>query len=357
MEFIKSVIFLVNLTIYPFIIMSEVKHPTGFTNLERCIEKEFPVKFLLSEADSEQFILILQNGIVINEGGLITCNGEIFEDTETYKNDQQNLLQKNRNIAEEPILFFDGKLVVISSPGQENWYHWLFQVIPRLKIMAESGIKYDKIYINNLKYSWQRQSLAIVMEKLGIETDSLLLVEGDTIIQATTLIVPSVPFILSKERKIFPEWLKKFIQNIFFVDDKENTIKRIYISRSKAKVRRIANENELIKFLEKFGFVALNLEDLSIQDQARYFHNAHIIIGPHGSGFANLIFCRPNISIIEIDHELDDNNQRSFFKKMAEIMKCNYIPFYVDKVDEENLENDMYVDLESFEKFLQSKAI
>ena len=132
--------------------------------------------------------------------------------------------------------FFDGKLVVISSTGQENWYHWLFQVLPRLKILTESKIEYDKIYINNLRYAWQKDALSIILKMLNISHDRLLLVEGDSIIIAKTLIVPSVPFIPSKEeRRIFPTWLKEFLRNSFFKNNDINVLKRIYISQSKTK--------------------------------------------------------------------------------------------------------------------------
>ena len=92
------------------------------------------------------------------------------------------------------------------------------------------------------------------------------------------------------------------------------------------------------------------LEDLSIYEQAYYFNNAEIIIGPHEYGFSNLVFSRPETIIIEIDHGLKDE-QRSFFKKMAQIMNCNYYPFYVDLVEEENIEDDMYIDLKMFHSF------
>jgi capsular polysaccharide biosynthesis protein len=335
-----------------------LQKPIGFTTIQQCIEKQIPIQFLLHENHAKQFVLSLHDGVVIGEGGIITKEGEILEDTETYKHDQHKLLSGQRDITTDPSLFFDGKLAVVSSPGQENWYHWLLQVLPRLKILIDSGISYDKIYINNLKYKWQRESLSIVMEKLGIPQDRLLLIEGDHAIIAKTLIVPSVPFIPSKERRFLPSWLKEFIRSTFLIHKECLGAKRIYISRSKASIRRITNETELVQFLKGKGFVVLHLEDLSIYEQAQYFYNAEIIIGPHGSGFTNLIFTQPNTSIIEIDHALE-TGQRSFFKNMAKnpaynYMDCNYNAFYVDIVDETDLEKDMCVDIPSFEQFCKN---
>jgi capsular polysaccharide biosynthesis protein len=321
-----------------------LQHPNGFTTTQ---SEQNSILFLLSESDSHQFVLSLDHGAVINEGGIITKEGKILKDTETYLEDQHRLLKSGRNILDDEMRIFEGKLAVISSPGQENWYHWLLQVLPRLKILADSEIPYDKIYINHLQYPWQKESLTIVLNELHIPQEKLLLVEGDVIIEAQTLIVPSVPFIPSKGTPL-PEWLKSFLSHCFLkANHLIQTPEKIYISRAHASTRRIINEAELIQFLEKEKFVICHLENLSIHEQAHLFHNAKIIIGPHGSGFANLIFCKPETQIIEIDHGLKED-QRSFYKKLAHTLSCNYFPFYADEVDEEQLEDDIFLDLSSF---------
>ncbi len=317
-----------------------VQHPDGFVTVD-----ELPAVYFLEE-ETRQFVVTLEGGVVVNEGGIVTAEGKILKDTETYLSDQQQLLKEGRNIAEENPGYFDGRLAVISSPGQENWYHWLFQVLPRLKILADSGVQYDKIYLNNLKFPWQRQSLEIVLKIMGIEFEKLLLVDGDTILEATHLIVPSVPFIPSVAN-ILPAWLTEFIHHCFLKEGPE-TPQKIYISRAKARCRRIINEEEFVHFLKENGFETFYLEELSVYDQARLFRGAEIIISPHGSGLANLIFAKPGTTVIEIDHKLPDEDQRSFYKSMAEMMQCHYHPFYVDEVKEEDLEKDLCIDIGRF---------
>lgn len=335
------------------------KHPNEFITLKEHIDKGGFAKFLLQESDSQQFVVCLKNGVVINEGGIVTEDGKIFKDTETYQEDQHRLLRSRRDILSEDSIFFDGKLAVISSPGQENWYHWLFQVLPRIKILLDSGLEYDKIYINNLKFKWQQESLGIIMKLFNLSDDCLFLIEGDCIVKASILIIPSVPFIPSKS-PVFPYWLKKFIRNTFLIKKDEHdscdSPERIYISRSKANIRRISNENDLIKLLKKNGFVILNLEDLPVHEQAEFFCNAKIIIGPHGSGFSNLIFSNPGTCIVEIDHGLI-GDQRSFYKRIAEIMDCHYFGYYPDFVEEDDLEKDINIHILDFCNFCKEFKI
>ena len=87
------------------------------------------------------------------------------------------------------------------------------------------------------------------------------------------------------ERKIFE---RKF---------KNSDFKRIYIDRDdidpeRNSNRRIINEIELRNMLEKLGFTFVKLKELSFNKQISIFHNAQIILGLHGAGFANLVFCK-----------------------------------------------------------------
>ena len=112
------------------------------------------------ENGTTPFVLSLPNGTVVNEGGILTQEGFVLEDTRTYapgkKEFSDRMLAAVRN---EKHLFFEGRLAVISSPGAENWYHWLLQILPRLIILSKSQVAYDRIYVNNLVHSWQKHSL------------------------------------------------------------------------------------------------------------------------------------------------------------------------------------------------------
>jgi capsular polysaccharide biosynthesis protein len=334
-----------------------VQHPDGFTTLSEHAENGGFVQYLLPESDSAQFVVCLKNGTVVDEGAIVTTDGKIFKDTETYKEDQHRLLRGQRDIASENPIFFNGNLVVISSPGQENWYHWLFQVLPRIKILIDSGLEYDKIYINNLKFNWQKESLGVVRKLLDISEDHFLLTIGDSIVQASNLIVPSIALTPSKS-PAFPLWLKNFIRSTFLATESQSRYsERIYIPRSKANIRRITNEEALIKVLQQEGFAILNLEELPIHQQAQLFYHAKIVIGPHGSGFSNLIFSNPETCVVEIDHGLMGEEQRSFYKQMAEMMDCHYFGYYPDLIGEDLLEEDITIDPSDFLNFLQKSKI
>lgn len=290
----------------------------------------------------------------MNEGGILTQEGYIVEDIQTSLRDQHHLQNKNRDLNSENPLFFRGKLAVIASAGSENWYHWLLQVLPRLIILKAAELEFDRIYINNLKYPWQWASLEAVLDYCQIDPSKILIVNGDVIIQAEELLLPSVPFIPVKDTPL-PAWLVKTLRAIFLEKQELPSIeapKKIYVSRKNAALRRIRNEEALIELLEGFGFQSVELEKLSPQEQALMFSQAQYIVGPHGSAFANLIFAEPGYTLVEIDHGTDP--QRSFYKRLTALTGGLYLPFYVDHTTEEHLDEDMTVDLAAFKAFLET---
>ena len=56
----------------------------------------------------------------------------------------------------------------------------------------------------------------------------------------------------------------------------------------------------MISKLKAKDFNIITFSDYSISDQIKLFYNANNIVGLHGAGFANIVFCNPNTKIIEL---------------------------------------------------------
>jgi len=291
-------------------------------NLEKTQLSYLATEIMLYNDDLLQFVAQLSEGIVINDGKILTKDWTIIEDTQTSpQNDQLKLRE-----LDEEFLHYDGKLAVISSPGWENWYHWLLQVLPRLAVLNESGVEYDHVYINGLEHEWQKTSLKSFLRHFDIPEEKLLLLNEDCIIKAKELIVPSVPHIPSKHHNYLSPWLKETLKDVFLKSDTEcETYDKIYISREKTSCRKVINEEKIKGRLEDLDFKILNLEGLLPEVQAKIFANAKVIAGPHGSGFANLIFTDPEFKLMEIDYE----EARSYYKAMTEQLGGQYKLYHV----------------------------
>ena len=72
---------------------------------------------------------------------------------------------------------------------------------------------------------------------------------------------------------------------------------RFYINRKK---RRLKNEPEIQSYLTSIGYSVLNLEDLTLDDQVHLFSHATEIMGFHGAGLTNILFCNKDVKVFEI---------------------------------------------------------
>ena len=191
----------------------------------------------------------------------------------------------------------DGRVAVLSGLSGNVYFHWMVDVLPRIELLRRSGrdlAEIDWFLVNSCEHQFQRESLRI----LGIPEEKVL--ESDRLphIQATELIVPSFAGYLGWP----PGWAMDFLRREFLkgIIPSLSYPKRIYISRSKARYRRVLNEEDVVEVLEKFGFVSILPESISLAEQIAHFYHAEVIVAAHGSGLTNTIFCRQGTKVIEL---------------------------------------------------------
>ena len=78
--------------------------------------------------------------------------------------------------------------------------------------------------------------------------------------------------------------------------------RRLLISRADAKFRRIVNEPAIAGLLAPLGFETIIPGALSLGDQIAAFRDATHVVGPHGAGLANILFCAPGTHVLEAFH-------------------------------------------------------
>jgi tetratricopeptide (TPR) repeat protein len=191
----------------------------------------------------------------------------------------------------------EGKVAILASLFNDAYFHWMFDVLPRIELLKLSEIDLASIdyFLVNHQWPFQQESL----ERLAIPADRILTPATHPHIQADHLIVPSFPATISW----MPQWTCDFLRRVFL---KEGAIasspsnRRFYISRNHTTNRRIINELEITKLIEKFGFQTVILESLSIAEQAKLLATAEAVIAPHGGGLTNLVFCQPGTKVIEL---------------------------------------------------------
>ncbi len=84
--------------------------------------------------------------------------------------------------------------------------------------------------------------------------------------------------------------------------------RRIYLSRRGAHDQRLppAMQVELDTLLDRRGFEALDLFNMSFEDQVKAATEAEVILGPHGAALTNLVFSPRQTKVIELTSRIGE---------------------------------------------------
>jgi capsular polysaccharide biosynthesis protein len=259
------------------------------------ISAQFPGDFVLGIRDGRVYSLDASNMAVI------TREGQLIEQVSFQWSDDVILDGKHNKIFRETIFKapkkFKGNVFSLLAGGGAitYYYHWLFDAMPKFYLLQKAGLfdKIDFFLVPNYVHQYQKDFL----RHFGVPPEKIINAELEKHIRADTLYVTS--YVRLEEHQ--PKWTCDFIYNSFVKPgSKKQRNKRIYISRKDASVnRRIFNEDELIEMLKGFGFEILLLTNLTIFEQVEMFNAASIVIGAHGAGFSNLVFCEPGTKVLE----------------------------------------------------------
>lgn len=196
-----------------------------------------------------------------------------------------------------PLHCVKGNVAALTSmASSSNYFHWMFDVLPKVDLLQKNNLfsKVDHFVISG-EYDQriQRETLSF----LGIPKTKVIESETHPYIKADTLIATT--FLFSTVN--IPEWKCVFLRKAFFGEkDVKKGPRRIYISRSDAKARRIINEKDVFTFLSNFGFEKHVLATKPVSEKVELFSSADIIIGAHGAALANIVFCGKGAKVIEL---------------------------------------------------------
>ena len=194
-----------------------------------------------------------------------------------------------------------GLSAVLAAPGGNTYYHWLLDVLPRLELLRRAGFDpagADQVIVNSVRHPFQRETLA----RLGIAADRVVSSDVERHLECEEMLLPS----LVAPSGLPPRWAIDFLAGLFAdggaSPSTAPTPERVYVSRQGAARRRLHEPEALEAALAARGFVTVQLETMTVAEQARLFRGAREIVGVHGSGFTNLVFARPGAAIVELFH-------------------------------------------------------
>lgn len=250
--------------------------------------------------------LLYDDVIISSESGIIqTHRGQVIADTLDHSQAIVDLYKRS-DTGEISILKpkerLEGCWLSLLLSNQDNYYHCLVINLGRLFQISEQEAKnIDGVlipyHLTDVEYRAFEVGLKSVFRDKVIKIKK---VQWGESLEVEKVFLPwnavavfagyTHSGVISFYRKIVP---KSHSTELFFPT-------HFYIDRRAASNRRLHNEDELIEALEQQGFTIIQLEYLTFDEQMLLFSHAEYIIGAHGAGLANMVFCQPGTKIIEL---------------------------------------------------------
>ena len=322
----KSLRSSVFLSIYGKLVISKKPPKTKFKLLRDTNSKDFlRYKYKFFEmSDGRVFTDNIENVSIISKNKLL--------DKFSYQQIKGKLVgsKKNQVISTGTpkfILKINKSLAILAqgASGYNNYAHFLFDIIPKIKLfsLAINLKKIDYFYFSKLN-KYQKDIFRII----GIDKKKIIDSNKYRHLQCKKIYGVTHPSYFkgtfSYAQSYMPAWIIHHLKKKFLKYKKStNKFKKVFIDRSDSKLKhcKLINNNEIKRFLKSKGFKIITLSNLNFKKQISIFNNAEIIVGPHGAGFANLVFCKKNTKVIELRPK---NHPNRVYERVSGINKLNY---------------------------------
>lgn len=253
----------------------------------------------------ENFLFLGEEGIIVDTlGKKILCGGAFGSSITFVKDYLRNLIGAVDGDDYRPVLLDIDKIdiekidepgLVLTSPGQTVFGHWLLDFVPRLFIAEQLGLNRGTVYLSQ-RHSWAdiffdvfnipltsirtysttrcqfyRSVNYISVLKSGYLLDRTIVRQAWNVLSARLASIPS------KLEEPFGE--------------------KVFVTRQGWNSRSLENEQELVELAVERGYKTVYPEQYALADQARIFQSARFIVGPDGSGLHNIIFSYPEAKL------------------------------------------------------------
>ena len=220
------------------------------------------------------------------------------------------------------------KAIFVGSWSAHNWYHWIIDTLPSIFLARALPEEFDSypVLVDEVALSrpaWLEPLATVIGDR---EVIPLSRTGYTTVSDLVWIDSPSSPgpLPLLKSGKpsfrVHPTALRAYREHLISTLDLEDIAqepkKRLFLGR-KATPNRPYNQEELITEAARFGYEPVFLEELNFAESVKVMMEAQSVIGPHGAGWANALFCHPGTTgIMWTWRESLDNN---WFSNIAQI--------------------------------------
>jgi capsular polysaccharide biosynthesis protein len=264
--------------------------PIGFRDLNRPKLREAVVISELREAEvlaDRHTVAVLAEGVVQAQLSVGGVPGQLAH----------RFAAAVRAGTPPPSLALDTAVLVSDEFPHPNLCHFLLDHLPRLLSYRRAGVDLVRVDVIGppVVMPYQHETLARIGVGAWHDTAEMRR------FRVRRLFVSSTCHANQHPAHLGADWAIGSVRALFDLAPRDRR-RRLLISRADATARRLVNEGEIARMLAPLGFETIVPGRMSFADQIAAFRDATHVIGPHGAGLANILFCAPGTHVLEVMH-------------------------------------------------------
>jgi len=217
----------------------------------------------------------------------------------------------------------------VGNSPSAGYYHWVAESMPR--IMAN----FDNLPHLSLLLPERAKKVPFIQDSLAyFPFKDVVYIPEKRLTQAPNLWVTSYLHSIGLYHRSLLEKVRHFLW------EKTSHIsspfgRRVYVSRAKARARKVINEVEIIPILKEFGFDIVFFEDLTFSQQVACMRNTSHFVTLHGAALTNILCMHTQTNVMELMRETQD--PFLLYLKMCTILHLNYYIQFCNPVNPQDI--------------------
>jgi capsular polysaccharide biosynthesis protein len=181
----------------------------------------------------------------------------------------------------------------IHSIWTAGYYHWLTESLPRALVMRRDFPDAVPLMPEGNYRNFAASLNCLGFERVAFFADSKnVLVRAPIVTECARAFGTTDPKLLREIRQRVTEYLGPA--------PRPAASKIVYVSRAKARGRRVLNEAEIVEVMQSFGAEIVCFEDFDFFEQAQIMSQTRLLVSIHGAGLTNMMFMPEGGKVVEI---------------------------------------------------------
>ena len=205
---------------------------------------------------------------------------------------------------------FPGTSAIIHAAGYRNYFHWTIEIMPRL-FALQAGIRQGVLKLDRILMFYDEPFRFVHESIAALLPDLLPLIEVApselTHLERCCFFVDAADDTEYQDHRAHTSRMKTCTGFLAEAVDQRLATQPpspgrvLLVSRADAPKRKLLNEDRLLAAFADLGMERVVFSTMSVAQQIDTMGQARLVMGAHGAGLTNAIYCRPGTTLVEIN--------------------------------------------------------